>query len=135
LPTPVSVTETPAFIGLYSYYRKFISGFAQIAAPLHELTKKNALFHWSQPQENAFQELKSRLTSAPNDGDIFVLDADAYDTADGVVMSQIQEGNEVVIVYASRRYSDTESRNCITRCELLALIYRLHQFRQYLLGP
>ena len=138
-PTPASVTEIRAFVGLCSYYRKFISGFAQIAAPLHELTKKNARFRWSPSQEDAFQELKSRLTSAPilalpNDHDRFVLDADASDSAVGVVLSQIQQGREVAIAYASRRYSDTESRYCITRRELLAVIYGLRQFRQYLLG-
>jgi hypothetical protein len=50
------------------------------------------------------------------------------------VLSQIQDGQERVIAYASRRYNDAKSRYCITRRELLAIIYGLRQFRQYLLG-
>jgi RNase H-like domain found in reverse transcriptase len=51
-----------------------------------------------------------------------------------MVLSQIQEGEERVIAYSSRRYNDAESRCCITRRELLAIVYGLRQCRQYLLG-
>ena len=45
-PTPLNLYETRSFIGFCSYYRRFIKGFADIAAPLHELTRKNVSFHW-----------------------------------------------------------------------------------------
>ena len=64
-PVPKSVTQVSAYTGLCSYYRKFIEAFAEIAAPLHDLTKKNAWFAWSSIHQTAFDELKSRLTSAP----------------------------------------------------------------------
>jgi hypothetical protein len=127
------------YVGLCSYYRRFVSGFAQITASLHQMTKKNARFQWGPPQEAAIQELKTRLTEAPvlalpTDDVQFILDADASDAAVGVVLSQIQGGTERPIAYASRRYNDAESRYCITRRELLAVIFGLRQFRQYLLG-
>jgi predicted aspartyl protease len=83
-PTPRSVTEVRAFVGLCSYYRKFIASFAEIATPLHDLTKKNARFVWETKHETAFRELKSRLISAPiltlpNDSDTYILDTDASD--------------------------------------------------------
>jgi transposase InsO family protein len=138
-PVPKSVTEVRSFTGLCSYYRKFIEGFAEIAAPLHDLTKKNARFFWTEAHQLAFDELKGRLTSAPvlalpNDNDPYILDTDASDNALGVVLSQVQNGQERVIAYASRRYADAESRYCITRRELLAVVYGLRQFRVYLLG-
>jgi len=45
-PTPRNLTELRSFVGLCSYYRRFISEFANVAAPLHELTRKNARFIW-----------------------------------------------------------------------------------------
>ena len=64
-PTPVDATKVRQFLGLASYYRCFVPGFAQIAAPLHALTKKNATFHWTPECESAFSKLKQLLTTAP----------------------------------------------------------------------
>jgi len=58
-----------------------------------------------------------------------VLDTDASDNAVGAVPFEIQHGQEKVIAYASRSNADAESRYCITRKELLAVVYRLRQFR------
>jgi len=64
-PTPRNLTELRSFVGLCSYYRRFISGFANLAAPLHALTRKNARFSWGIEKEEAFNQLKERLISAP----------------------------------------------------------------------
>jgi hypothetical protein len=53
------------FLGLASYYRRFVSNFATIAAPLHALTKKNVVFQWTPECEEAFGNLKEALTTAP----------------------------------------------------------------------
>jgi RNase H-like domain found in reverse transcriptase/Integrase zinc binding domain len=138
-PTPSNIFEVRSFIGLCSYYRKFVRSFAELAAPLHDLTKKNVRFRWETAHQSAFEELKGRLVSSPildlpqNEG-LFVLDADASDHSLGLVLSKEQEGQERVIAYASRRYSNAERNYCITWKELLAIIYGLKQFRQYLLG-
>ena len=64
-PTPENVTELRAFIGLCSYYRRFIQGFADIAKPLHRLTGKEVLFNWTKECEVAFQTLKHKLCETP----------------------------------------------------------------------
>lgn len=64
-PTPKCLKEVRSFLGLASYYRRFIRGFADIASPLHELTSKAKQFQWSDLCEDAFQELKLRLQNAP----------------------------------------------------------------------
>jgi hypothetical protein len=64
-PTPVNVSQVISFHGLAGFYRRFVRDFSTIAAPLNELTKKGLEFKWGQSQENAFQELKKRLTKAP----------------------------------------------------------------------
>jgi len=138
-PRPMNTTEVRTFCGLASYYRSFVQDFARIAGPLHELTRKNVAFGWNEDRERAFQELKHRLTSAPilvapRDEGTFVLDTDASDTALGAVLQQQQDGVLRVIGYASRSLSDAERRYCITRKELLGVVYGLKKYRQYLLG-
>ena len=96
-PTPQRLTELRSFVGLCSYYKRFILGFADIAAPLHVLQRKNIRFEWTQEQEDAFNELKTRLTTAfvlgmPRDEGVFYLDTDASDVGLGVVLSQGQDG-------------------------------------------
>lgn len=113
--------------------------FATLAKPLHELTKKYARFNWTDECQEAFQALKSRLTSAPvlgyplDSGKLF-LDTNASDWGIGAVLSQTQGGEERVLAYGSRRLSATEQNYCTTRCELLAVVEFTSHFRQYLLG-
>ena len=64
-PRPTTVIEIKSFLGLTSYYRRFIKDFSKIAAPMTRLTKKNHKFVWSDQCEESFEELKKRLTSAP----------------------------------------------------------------------
>jgi transposase InsO family protein len=138
-PTPKKLKEVRGFLGLCGYYRKFVEKFADIAAPLHALTKKNCSFLWSTECQNAFNTLKQKLTEAPilalpRDGCRYILDTDASDHGIGAVLSQIQGGEERVICYASRLYSSAEKRYCVTRKELLAAVHFLKSHRQYLLG-
>lgn len=70
----------------------------------------------------------------PKDNDLYVLDCDTSDYGIGAVLSQRQEGSERVIAYGSRLLSSAEKRYCVTRKELLAVVYFTRQFRQHLLG-
>ena len=138
-PPPSSVKELRAFVGLASYYRRFVRDFAKIAAPLHVIMKKNQRFHWNDEAQKAFDELKLALTSPPilampNDLGEFVLDTDASDRAIGAVLSQRQNGVERVVAYASRALDRREQNYCVTRKELLAVVHFLRHFKQYLLG-
>lgn len=67
-------------------------------------------------------------------GGMFVLDTDATNDSIGAVLSQIQDGKETVIAYASRTLSSAEKNFCVTRKEMLALVYFVKHFTQYLLG-
>ena len=60
-----SVHEVWSFLGLCSYYRRFIQHFTALAAPLHDLTKKNITFTWGDSQKAAFSSLKEKLTTGP----------------------------------------------------------------------
>jgi hypothetical protein len=94
-PQPRSVKEVRSFLGLASYYRKFIENFAEKAGPLTDLLKKEVKFQWSEKCEDSFSQLKEALTSAPvlaypDMNETFILDTDASDYGVGGVISQLQ---------------------------------------------
>jgi hypothetical protein len=60
-PTPSKVKDVRSFLGFCNFYRPFIRGFAHIAKPLNELTKKDVEWSWGTRQEDAFQTLKHEL--------------------------------------------------------------------------
>ena len=135
--TPASVAEVRSFLGLASYYRKFVEGFATIASPLHDLLRKNSKFVWTDTCQEAFSTLKERLTGAPvlaypeGEGQ-FILDTDASGYGIGAVLSQVQEGQEKVIAYASKALNKSQRRYCTTYRELLAAVVFIKHFRSYL---
>ena len=138
-PTPRKLRDVRSFVGLCSYYRKFVPDFAQVARPLHALTKKGCQFAWSEECDLAFAELKRRLTESPilalpSDSGLYILDTDASGESIGAVLSQVEGDMERVICYGSRLCSPSERNYDVTRRELLAIVYFLKVFRQYLLG-
>jgi hypothetical protein len=64
-PTPKTVRGVRSFLGLANFYCRFIEGYAQVARPLNDLTKKNIPFAWKEAQQTAFDTLKNRFTTAP----------------------------------------------------------------------
>jgi len=70
----------------------------------------------------------------PRDNGTLCLDTDASDVGLGALLSQEQDGREIVTAYASRTLSRTEQNYDVTRRELLAVVYGLKMYRQYLLG-
>ena len=136
---PETVTQVRQFLGLCSYYRRFVKGFSTIAKPLTELTKKEAELVWNVSCQEAFDTLKSHLTSAqvmgyPTETGEFILDTDASNFGIGAVLSQIQDERERVVSYASRSLNKAERNYCVTDKELLAVRYFIEHFRYYLLG-
>ena len=138
-PEPRHATDVRSFLGLCSYYRKFIKDFAKIARPLHKLTEKQKGFQWTSECQEAFDTLKSKLTNSPilSLPDLtkeFILDTDASNFAIGAVLSQKTDDGEKVIAYASRALSKSERKYCVTRKELLAVVHFVKYFRHYLYG-
>ena len=126
-------------MGLSRYYRCFVKDFSIIASPLYSLIKKEVSFVWTDKCQRAFDELKKRLMSGPilalpqNEG-TYIFDTDASDCRLGAVLSQRQNKGEKVLAYASRTLNRAEQKYETTRKELLAIVYGLHQHKQYLLG-
>ena len=62
---PKSVFEVRSFLGLAGYYQRFIKDFSRLVGPMTRLTRKEFKFDWDDRCEEAFQELKKRLSTAP----------------------------------------------------------------------
>jgi predicted aspartyl protease len=158
-PSPRNIKEVRSFLGFCSYYRRYVKNFAEISEPISCITRKeNGKFVWSEKAETAFQRLKQALIDAPilaypQDDALYVLDTDASEFSIGGVISQIQKsdlsqfpskslsdlerkfnGEEKVISFGSRTLTKEERNYCVTRKELLAVVYFLKLYRHYLLG-
>ena len=106
-PEPRNKTEVRSFLGLSTYYRRFIPHFADVARPPQQLTEKDRELSWTEECQGSFENLKQLLTltpilAYPNLTDEFCLDTDAFDYAIGAVLSQKQNGKERVVAYFSR---------------------------------
>ena len=137
---PTDVTQLRAFLGLASYYRRFIAGFATIAAPLHGLLKKGVEYLWTDACQRAFDALKASLTSTsmvrqPDFSRAFWLFTDASTVGIGAVLAQKDDAaQEYVIAYASRTLMSAEKNYSTTERECLALVWATKEWRHYLLG-
>jgi hypothetical protein len=113
-PTPKSVKEVCSFLGFCNFYHPFIRGFASVACPLNELTRKDAMWTWNDRQQQAFTTLKHRVTSEPILAqpvltDQFDLEVDASGFAVGAVLLQKKEdGKHHPVGYYSATLNEAE---------------------------
>ena len=139
-PTPTTITEVRGFLGMTSYYRKFIKNFAEIAEPLHCLLRKEKIYVWNAEAEIAFCRLKTALSQSPvldypRWNKEFLVYCDASNVAIGVAVHQKDEREvERPIAFGSRRLTKAEQNYSTTEKEFLAIIFGLKKFRYMLLG-
>ena len=134
-PLPTNVTALKQFLGLASYYRRYVENFTTIAAPLHTLTQKNVPFQWSQACDSTHKGklIESPVLSYPNfaaDAAPFVLQTDASTVGIGAILEQ--DGH--VIAYLCRALTNAEKHYSVIQQECLAAVVAMKQFRLYLLG-
>ncbi|XP_036322142.1 uncharacterized protein LOC118736151 [Rhagoletis pomonella] len=110
---PRNIKELVSFIQTCSWYRRFIDQYAKIAKPVTDLTKKNAVWQWREPQIEAFNKLKEMLVNPPilkqaEDNVSFMIKTDASAYALGAVLLQGERDQEHPIEYASRLLTPAE---------------------------
>ncbi|MGL4388093.1 MAG: reverse transcriptase domain-containing protein, partial [Brevinema sp.] len=138
-PVPKNVKDIQAFFGLAGYYRRFIKDFSKIVKPINKLLIKGTEFKWDKEQQNAFEYLKEKLTTAPllqypNFNRQFTLTTDASNYAIGSVLSQTNDNSDLPVAYASRTLNNTEINYSTIEKELLAIVWSVEHFRPYLYG-
>uniref|UniRef100_A0A0A9XBE2 RNA-directed DNA polymerase n=1 Tax=Lygus hesperus TaxID=30085 RepID=A0A0A9XBE2_LYGHE len=139
-PVPKTTKELKGFLGLLSYYRKFIKNLADITKPLTIRLKKGNKINVNDPDYiKCFEQCKTLLTNDPvlkypDFEKPFILNTDASGVALGAVLSQKFDNEIHPIAYASRTLSDTERKLSTIERELLACVWACQYFRPYLYG-
>ncbi|MCO5574133.1 hypothetical protein L7F22_027912 [Adiantum nelumboides] len=130
-----TVHDIRSFLGLCSYYRRFIRHFVEIASTLHALTHKGVTFKWTTKEITAFKHLKEKLTSDPVTilPDLlkpFVVQCDACGNSLGPVL--MQDGR--VVAHESKVFSNRERTLQIYEKEMLTAMHALYSWKHFLLG-
>jgi hypothetical protein len=137
---PQDLKDVRAFLGLTSYYRKFIRGYAAIAKPLYNLLRLDAEWKWDDPEQTAFDQLKKALTcppvlAFPDFEKPFILATDASLHGVGAILKQKDRNNqERVVGFASKVLSGAERNYSATERECYALRWAVGHYRPYLYG-
>ena len=146
MPLPANVHHLRRFLGMASYYRRYIPGFADIAQPLYELAKKNAKLKRNSDNKirldpkmsEAFDKLKTALITEPvmlnypHWDKPFEIHVDASNYGLGAVLIQKIENQEKVVMYASRLQTKDEYIYGIYQKEALAMVWAIELFNHYL---
>ena len=136
---PESVAEVRSFLGLVNFCARFIPDLATLSEPLRRLTRKDIPYQWGKEQDKAFLQLRKRLANTETLG-YFDLDAetrlitDASPVGLGAVLTQVQNGEERVICYASQSLTDVERRYSQTEREALGIVWACERLHMYLYG-
>jgi hypothetical protein len=138
-PTPENTKQLQSFLGLCSYFRRFVPNFAHRAQALFALLHRNQEYRWEEAQQDAFADLKQCLTSEPllghfNPDAPTEIHTDASSFGIGAVLVQSFDGSDRPIAYASRTLTSSERNYSTTERECLAIIWAVGKFRPYLYG-
>ena len=138
-PAPTSVAEVKSFVGLVTYYCRFVPNFSTVLAPMYDLLQKNAKFKWTKIEENAFMTIKNELCNSivlsNFDGySPLILEVDASPVGVGCVLKQVVNGVEQPVYFASKKLSPAEKNYSQLDKEALALVYGVKKLEYFLLG-
>ena len=111
---PTTSKQVHAFLGLVSYYRKFIKNFTKIAKPLTLHTRQQVKFEWTPEYHEAFMKLKDSIIQAlilqyPNPSKRYIVYTDASDDACRAQLTQECKGTEFPIAFLSHTFLETQS--------------------------
>jgi len=140
-PKPSNATQLRGFLGMASFFRKFVKNFADIARPLHNLLKKDADVErdWGKEHQVAMDDLKERLVTAPvlaHDDGVSQLElcTDASLKGLGAVLLLNKEGVSKPLMFISRRLNPAEEKYHVNELEFLALLWALTKLKYHLNG-
>lgn len=136
---PTNQKKLMSFLGLCSYFRRYVKNFSKIAKPLTILLKKDQPFIWTHTEQKSFEDLKRALTedvllAFPDFDKIFYLTTDASATAIGAMLSQGDLPNDRPIHFFSKTLNEAQSKYSAIELELLAITEAIKAFRVYLYG-
>lgn len=139
-PPPSDAVALRSFLGLVSWYLKFLPNFATVVAPMRACASDKDKFTWTPAAQDSFEEVKQLLVNSPAlalfDPSLRpVISTDASDYGLGAVFAQVQlDGTEKPVAFASRTLTETERKYSIVEKEALACVWATEKWRTYLWG-
>lgn len=134
---PTNAKGVSRFIGMASYFAKFIPKYAEIAAPINELRKKGVKFIWSEKCQENFNKIKTIISNPPvlkipNYNEEFILHTDASNNAIGACLLQREKGELKPVAFYSKKLNQSEKVMSIYHKECLAVTASIQKFYSYL---
>jgi transposase InsO family protein len=138
-PKPQNVSELRTYLGMVTYYQKFIPNLADKFAPLYKLLRDDSEWEWTVECDKAIEEVKKCLTGdsvlVHYDGKLpITLATDASPHGIGAVISHVIDGQERPIAFASKTLAAAERNYPQIEREALGIIYGVKKFHKYLYG-
>ena len=139
MPDPHDANSARMLLGLLGYHSSFIANFFTIAEPIKALTRSGREFVWGPEQREAKRRLLAAVRTTPilaypDFSKEFIVRVDASSVGVGATLTQLQDGSERIISYASRSLSDGQRRLPAMEREALAVRFAVKQFDPYLDG-
>jgi RNase H-like domain found in reverse transcriptase/Reverse transcriptase (RNA-dependent DNA polymerase)/Integrase zinc binding domain/Integrase core domain/Aspartyl protease len=135
---PSNVKALSRFLGMVSFYSRFIPNFSAISLPLNRLKRKNVVFAWGEQEQKSFEQLRKALTTPPvlhfpNFNEKFIVSVDASKSGLGCVLQQHVNGALAPIAYASRTLNPAEANTYnVYELECLGAVFAVEKFHSYL---
>lgn len=135
---PETLKKLQSFLGMTGFFRRFISKYSHMAAPLNEMIKgQTKMLVWTDEAHTAFVQLKETMKTAPilatpQYDHPFVLECDSSDWCAGSVLMQYIDGQPKVIAYYSVKYTPAQRKYSTTEKECLSVILSIEKFRPYI---
>ena len=139
-PKPNKRKHLQSFLGLCNYYRKFQNNYSALTSKFKKQLSAKDKWHWGPEEDQTFDNIKEKFLETvmlrhPNFKDPFYMNCDASDTSLGAELYQEdEEGNHLVVSFASRILNESEKNYSVTEKELLSIVFACNKFRTYILG-
>ncbi|KAJ1211759.1 hypothetical protein NDU88_007115, partial [Pleurodeles waltl] len=136
---PKNKDELRSFLGLAEFMSKYVKTFSSISHKLRELLKNHAPFIWLEDHNSAFEQIKLAIVEAPHLSNFdhnrkTILTTDASKLGLGAALSQIVDGEERIIAFASKALNDAESNYSVIEREALVVFWAVKHFKFFLWG-
>ena len=139
-PVPRNIRHLKGFLGLVTFYTKFVRNFSAALLPLHRITQKNVKWEWGDTEKYAFKNVKELfekhiVLAHPDPAKPYILRTDANNNTLGAALGQIdEEGDERLITCINSTLRPSELSYIVTEKELLAIVWSLQKLSTYLRG-
>lgn len=135
MPAPEDVTAVSRLCGFVNYLARFLPNLSEVMEPIRQLTRQGVTWQWNSNHDDAFNTIKQMVSSAPvlryyNATDELTVQCDASDKGIGAALLQ----NGQPLAFARRALTDTETRYAPIEKEMLAVVFALTKFNQYVYG-